>query len=147
MDTGILKIKLFNAFIVLIVAAQLVLSVYVIAFMLASSTGMSLTLEIVASFAFLVFLCMPISIYLFITSKDRVLRTLFAGMSLSFGLMTASGILIGVVPMVYQAFWISPLSQILMLASYVPILCTLGWIVAGVHKKPGALHEVPTTFY
>ncbi len=137
MDTGILKIKLFNAFIVLIVAAQLVLSVYVIAFMLASSTGMSLTLEIVASFAFLVLLCMPISIYLFITSKDRVLRTLFAGMSLGFGLMTASGILIGVVPMVYQASWISPLSQILMLASYVPILCTLGWIVAGLHKKLG----------
>ena len=137
MDTGILKIKLFNAFIVLIIAAQLVLSVYVLAFMLTSSAGMSLTLEIVASFSFLVFLCMPISIYLFITSNDRVLRTLFAGMSLGFGLMTASGLLIGVVPLVYQAFWISPLSQILMLASYVPILCTLGWIVAGQHKKLG----------
>lgn len=137
MDFGIIKIKLFNAFLIFLTAVQLVVSVGVVAFMLSSNVRMLSTWVMIVSSALLILLCLPISLYLWWSSKDRVIRTLFAGISAGFVLMTASGILGYVLPMAIQADWITPLSKILMLASYVPILYALGIILLGAHKKLG----------
>ena len=137
MNVGILKIKLFNAFLIFLTAVQLVVSVGIVAFMLSSNARLLSTWGMIVSSALLLILCMPVSLYLWRSSKDRVMRTLFAGMSAGFILMTASGIIGYMLPMAAQAGWIVPLSKILMLASYVPILYALGIILIGAHKKLG----------
>ena len=137
MDFGIIKIKLFNAFLIFLTAVQLVVSVGVVAFMISSNARQLSTWAMIISSALLLLLCLPVSLYLWWSSKDRVMRTLFAGISSGFVLMTASGIIGYVLPMAIQADWIVPLSKILMLASYVPILYALGIILLGAHKKLG----------
>ncbi len=107
MDFGIIKIKLFNAFLIFLTAVQLVVSVGVIAFMLSSNIRLISTWGMIVSSALLLLLCLPVSLYLCWSSKDRVMRTLFAGISAGFLLMTASGILGYVLPMAIQADWIS----------------------------------------
>ena len=137
MDFGIIKIKLFNAFLIFLTAVQLVVSVGIVAFMLSSNVRLLSTWGMIVSSALLLILCMPVSLYLWRSSNDRVMRTLFAGMSAGFILMTASGIIGYVLPMAIHADWIVPLSKIFMLASYVPILYALGIILMGTHKKLG----------
>ncbi len=137
MDFRIINIKLFNAFLIFLIAIQLVVSVGVVAFMLSTNVQPLSTWGMIVSSALLLLLCLPISLYLWRSGKDRVMRTLFAGICAGFVLMTASGILGYVLPMAIQANWINPLSKILMLASYVPILYALGTILLGAHKKLG----------
>lgn len=135
MDFGILKIKLFNVFLILLIAIQLVVSVGVIALMLNSTNPAISTLQMVASSAFLLLFCLPIPIYLYWSSKDRVLKMIFAGVGAGFAFMTLSGILGYVLPMVFDAAWVRPVSELFMLLSYMPIIYVLGTVLREQHKK------------
>ncbi len=137
MDFGIINIKHFNTFLIFLTAIQLVVSVSVVSLMVSSSVQSLSTWGMIVSSALLLLLCMPVSLYLWWSSKDQVMRTLFAGISAGFVLMAASGILGYVLPMAVQADGVTRLSKVLMLASYMPILYALGVILLGAHKKLG----------
>ena len=81
MDLGIIKIKLFNAFLYLSDRRWAAFTVGIVAFMLSSNVRPLSTWGMIVSSALLLILCMPVSLYLWRSSNDRVMRTLFAGMS------------------------------------------------------------------
>jgi PAS domain S-box-containing protein len=135
MGHEIIKIKLFNALLVLLIAVQLVVSAGMIALMLTSSAGMFSSMGMVVSSAFLLLICLPISVYLFSSSPDRVIRRLFSGISAMFVLVSAGGIIGYVLPAFFPVPWIDSLSKVIMLTSYVPILYVLGATLWEQHKK------------
>jgi signal transduction histidine kinase len=81
------------------------------------------------SSVFLILICMPLSLFLGMTARDGVQKTIFLSFAVSLAMLIVSGILWDIVPMAIPGLDLTQTSKILTLLSYVPVITGLIYVL------------------
>ncbi|MCD1293543.1 hypothetical protein CUJ83_00845 [Methanocella sp. CWC-04] len=125
MDINILQAKGVNKFSILLIAAQLCISMVLVAMLVFSIVGDLLSIITVISAVLLNLFCLPLSLLLYRSSKDEILQKIFLGLSMTFALLTISGVIWYILPLVLDLPWLEQAAKLLTIISYAPITISL----------------------
>ena len=117
--------KGYNLFLMMMLAIQFVVLVGIIIALAYLGTGSILSIITVVSVVSLIVLCLPLSILHFLSSRDRVLKILFAGLAMVFFMDLATVFLWYLAPELSGLPWLPDFAKLLTLLTYVPMLLSL----------------------
>ncbi|HEY3274484.1 MAG TPA: hypothetical protein VGJ92_12005, partial [Methanocella sp.] len=118
----------FNALLAIAIAAQIILLGGFVTLLIFPLVDDSFQLLTVLSGAFLGMFCIPLSVLLHRTCKNRELRIIFLGLALSYVLLFFSGLFWFAFPKINATPWVADAGALLSLAVYVPTLAAMVYL-------------------
>ncbi|WP_424358257.1 PAS domain-containing sensor histidine kinase [Methanocella sp. MCL-LM] len=125
MNHGVQLAKGYNLFLMVMLAVQFVILVGIIIALAYLGTGSIISIITVVSVVSLVVLCLPLAILQYLSSRDRVLKILFAGQAIVFLLGLVSVFFWYLAPELPGLPWLLDFAKFLTLLTYVPMLLSL----------------------
>jgi PAS domain S-box-containing protein len=129
MDFNIIKARGSNKILGMLIAFQLALLLVIGILLVQLLTNQVLPFSTIFSSVFLILICMPLSLFLYVSAPDSTQKKIFLSFAVSFGIMTLSGILWDIVPMVFPGLDLVSLAKSLSVLSYVPFIVMLVYVL------------------
>jgi PAS domain S-box-containing protein len=119
----------FNKLLAIVIAIQLLILGGIASLLIMPVVGDTFHLQTVLSGVFLGLICVPVSIFLYSSSKNRDLKIIFLGLSLSYILLFFSGLFWFAFPKVNDVTLVADAGALLSLAVYLPTLAALAYLL------------------
>ncbi len=143
MDFNISRMKGFNLLLIILIAVQFILLVMTSMIFLFSSVYSEFPFSTIIAAAFLLLFCVPICIVIYRSSTDKISKTMFLGLSISYFALALSGIIWYLLPITYNVSFLVPLGKILMVFNYFPIIIALSLV----YKEQGSMFKSPIKIF
>lgn len=125
MDYNILKAKGSNAIMGMLITFQLAMLMVIGVLLVQLLTSQPLPLTTIFSSVFLILICLPLSLFLYVSAPDDIQKKIFLSFVVSFSIIIASGILWNIVPIALPDISLVPLAKSLTVIAYVPFIIAL----------------------
>jgi PAS domain S-box-containing protein len=125
MDISLIKVRGFNAVLYLLVGVQLAALAGIVAFLISFFSHGSVSIMTAFSSMFILILGLPLLYMLYRSNDDPVLKRILMALLASFSMLTISGITLYVLSDYLGQHWLVPVSQFIMVFSYLPIIYVL----------------------
>lgn len=118
---GLSKVRGFNLLMFLLIVIEVAMLLYIATTFVFNLVNDSLNIGSVFSGVLLFVITLPMSAYLYWTSKDQIQRLLFLGMMLNFAILSLSGFIWEILSKSFDFPWLMPAAQLLALICYIPL--------------------------
>ncbi len=125
MNLNVLKVKGFNLSVYLLMGFQFAILISIVIILISIMSRGFASFDTVVSAVVLFMLGLPILILLYRSSNDRVMKTILLGQTLSYTLLSVSGIIWYILAGTFSMQWLVSIAKIIMIVSYVPIFLAL----------------------
>lgn len=133
MYSEIKRVKGYNKIILILIAIALVVLMGVVTLFIYSLLEGVVSLLTVVSATSMFMVCLPLSLLLYRSSKDRTSKNLFLGLFTWFVLLSLSAIMWYIIPFTIQVPWMIFAAKIIMVISYVPLQVIL--LIVYMHER------------
>ena len=125
MNLNVLKAKGFNISVYLLIGFQFAILIGITILLISIMSRSIASFDTVLSTVFLFMLGLPILLLLYLSSTDRTVKTILLGQTLSYALLSVSGITWYVIAGTFNMQWLVSIAKLIMIISYLPISIAL----------------------
>jgi len=133
MDFNILRVKCFNALIYVLMGFQLAILIGIAIIMLSAISDIDMVAIFSMSIMFL--LGLPLLIILYLSSNDKILKTIFFGITANIAILSVSGIIWYILAESLNSGWLVQVAKALMVIGYIPLIYALYKVFKASEKK------------
>lgn len=116
------KARGFNTFLSFLIVVQATFLLIIASLLIAPLISPEVSVLSAIATAFLFLLCIPLSIYLYRTSANKVQKALYLSLSITYSLLAAACLLWFFFPHMFRIQWVIPAGKIVGIAVYLPVL-------------------------
>jgi PAS domain S-box-containing protein len=133
MDFNILRVKCFNALVYVLMGFQLAILIGIAIIMLSAISDIDMVAIFSMSIMFL--LGLPLLIILYLSSNDKILKTIFFGITANIAILSVSGIIWYILAESLNSGWLVQVAKALMVIGYIPLIYALYKVFKASEKK------------
>ena len=138
MDRKIFAARGFNILQFALIAVWLAVLIFIASAFTMPYVGKEMPVSSVVSSVLLLLVCFPMSISIYRSSEDRVLKDVTLGLAVCLGLLILSGLMLFVLPEVVHDWWVTPAGQITWLSGLASMMISLHFAYLREYKSLNA---------